>query len=79
MGKLTISTGPCSIANCNKLPEGKFFSGAFVVFFLAESLQTNCVGPLTARIFGGAASPKAKPGKPHGSQKERWLEEILEV
>ena len=23
MGKSTISTGPCSIANCNKLPEGK--------------------------------------------------------
>ena len=23
MGKLTISTGPFSIANCNKLPEGK--------------------------------------------------------
>jgi hypothetical protein len=23
MGKLTISTGPFSIANCNKLPEGR--------------------------------------------------------
>ena len=32
LGKSTISTGPCSIANCNKLPEGKF--GGFSIFFL---------------------------------------------
>ena len=36
------------------------------VHYCPKSSQRNC-GPLTARIFGGAASPKAKPGKPQGS------------
>ena len=34
LGKSTISTGPCSIANCNKLPEGKF--GGFSIFFVVS-------------------------------------------
>ena len=32
--KSTISTGSCSIANCNKLPEGKF--GGFSIFFVVS-------------------------------------------
>ena len=36
MGKSTISTGPFSIANCNKLPEGKPpFSQGFPMVFPA--------------------------------------------
>ena len=32
MGKLTISTGQFSIANCNKLPEGTGFFWIFPIF-----------------------------------------------
>ena len=69
MGKLTISTGPCSKANCNKLPESKSPWGTIVhaknLRFIKEKLELE---PEREVVKGGGCLVDVGRFKSHWGQ-----------